>query len=117
VYGDQRECAGEPAAHLPHRLGEIAPRGRERVLQQVSHHLGVGIRPQLVPGPGKLGSQCGEVLDDPVVDDRDSAAAVGVWMRVAIGGGTMRRPASVPHARRTPEQGATAVRRLACGGH
>src|SRR5256885_10427542 len=37
---------------------------------QVRDHLGVGVGCELDPGRLALGAQRGEVLDDPVVDDR-----------------------------------------------
>ena len=69
-------------------------------LQQVRHDLGVGLRGHDDPALGQLVGELGEVLDDPVVDDRDAPAGrhvrVGVDVRrPAVGG-----PAGVPDPRR-----------------
>src|SRR2546426_8436039 len=39
-----------------------------------------------------------EVLDDAVVDDRDAAFAIEVWMGVLVGGAAVGGPARVAHA-------------------
>src|SRR5919205_62683 len=52
-----------------------------------------------------LGAQRGEVLDDPVVDDRDPAVRGQVRVRVAVGRPAVGRPARVPDADRRLGQG------------
>jgi hypothetical protein len=97
VHRDQCEGALEPAAHLPHGLGQVsAPRG-DRLLEQVGHHLGVGLRAQLVAAALQLGAERREVLDDPVVDHRDVPGAVHVRVRVAVVGRAVGGPPRVAH--------------------
>jgi hypothetical protein len=54
VDGDQGECSSELAAHLPHRLAEVAAGGGIDVLEQVRHDLGVGVGSELVPSLGEV---------------------------------------------------------------
>ena len=72
VDRDQGERALQPAADVLHRRGQVPPRG-QLGLDEVGGDLGVGLGEQLVPGRLQLGAQRGEVLDDPVVHQRDPA--------------------------------------------
>ena len=62
---------------------------------QVNGDLGVGVAGELHPGGFQLGAQRREVLDDPVVDDRDLAGGVAVRVGVAVGGPAVGGPAGV----------------------
>jgi hypothetical protein len=106
VDGDQGERSGELAAHLPHRLAEVAVSSGVDLLEQVGGDLGVGVGSELVPGRGEVFAQSGEILDDPVVDHRDPAAAVDVGVGVAIGRSPVGRPPGMPHTHCAPRQGA-----------
>ena len=53
----------------------------------------------------QLGAQRREVLDDPVVDDRDLAGGVAVRVGVAVGGPAMRGPTGVAEAGTAHEAG------------
>ncbi len=79
------------------RLGEVALVG---LLDQVGDRLGVGLGRQGVAAGLEAVAQLAEVLDDPVVDDRDLARAVLVGMGVEVVGPAVRRPAGVRQADR-----------------
>ena len=51
-----------------------------------------------MPGGLQLFAELGEVLDDPVVDDEDAPAAVGVRVSVDVRRAAVGRPAGVPDA-------------------
>ena len=95
---------GEVALHLPvglhHRLAERALVGP---LDQVGHHLGVGLGGEGVPLGLELGPQAQVVLHDAVEHDGEAPGAVGVRMGV-LGG----RPAVGGPARVRDAQGAAA---------
>ena len=83
---------------------ELADRGphpiRERtllLLDQVGDDLGVGVGVKDMAALLETGTQVGEVLDDPVVDHRDTPAAVHVGVRVPVGRRAVGRPPGVPH--------------------
>ncbi|NUR09001.1 MAG: type I pantothenate kinase [Nocardioidaceae bacterium] len=95
VDGHQRERPVEPAAHLPHRLGQRVPLG-DRGLDEVRGDLGVGLGAQLVTGPLQLGAQRREVLDDAVVHQCHPAGGAEVRVCVDVVGRAVGRPAGVP---------------------
>jgi hypothetical protein len=99
VGGDEGERALQPAAHPLHRGGEVGA-AVELDLQQVRRDLGVGLRAQRVPGPLQVGAQLGEVLDDPVVHDRDPPLRAEVRVGVDVGRPAVGRPARVADAGR-----------------
>jgi hypothetical protein len=86
-----------------HRLVE-ARRVRQMPLDQVGDHLGVGVGGEAMP----LGLQAlldGEVvLDDPVVHDDEAARAVGMGMRVLVGGAPVSGPPRVADADIPPQR-------------
>jgi hypothetical protein len=92
----------QPAKHGQNRLHEVAGRRALPVGagHQVHRHLGVGVAGELNPGGLEFGTQCGVVLDDPVVHDRELAGGVAVRMGVAIGRAAMGGPAGVTDAGR-----------------
>ena len=62
---------------------------------QVHRDLGVGIAGELDAGGLQFGAQRGEVLDDPVVDDRDPSGGIEVRVGVAIGRSAVGGPPGV----------------------
>ena len=64
---------------------------------QVHGDLGVGVAGEFHAGGLQLAAQCREVLDDPVVDDRDLAGGVAMRVGVAVGGPAVGGPAGVAH--------------------
>ena len=93
VDDDERKVALELAVDGPDGLEEIA---LVRVLDQVRHGLGVGLRGEHVPRLDAAGSKLAVVLDDPVEDDRDAAGLGRQRVRIRLGDSTVRRPARVP---------------------
>ena len=83
----QREVALQPGQHGEHGGREIARGVAVLVLpgDQVHGDLGVGVAGELHTVGLQLTAQPGEVLDDPVVHDRDLARGVAVRVRVAVG--------------------------------
>ena len=73
VDGDQRERALEPRGRPAASPSVRSAPAVELALEQVRGDLGVGLGEQLVAGGLELGAQRGEVLDDPVVHQRDPA--------------------------------------------
>ncbi len=85
------------------QAGQAGPRGlagRHAALEvevdQLRDGLGVGLGVEALPGGLELGAQLGVVLDDAVMHHRHPLGAVRV--RVALGGGAVRRPAGVADA-------------------
>ena len=78
-------------------IGEVAG---VRLLDHVGERFGVGLRRQRVAARGEAVAQVTEVLDDPVVDDRDLARAVLVRVGVEVVGATVGGPARVGQADR-----------------
>ena len=68
-----------------------------------------------VPGLLEIGPEPGEVLDDPVMDDRDPVGLVQVRMGVAVGGRTVGGPPGVSDAGGRRRQRAVAERFLEVG--
>ena len=99
VDGHERERALETPARRLHGGGQVTA-GQQLELEQPRRDLGVGVRLQLVPGVLELGAQRGEVLDDPVVHQRDAAGRAEVRVRVGVGRRSVRGPAGVADAGR-----------------
>ena len=89
---DERVRALELAEGVPDRLGDVALVG---LLDEMGDRLGVGLGGEGVPARLEPVAQLAEVLDDPVVDDRDLARAVAVRVRVQVVRASVRRPARV----------------------
>ena len=81
VHDDDRVGAFELAQRVPHGVGEVALVG---LLDEVGDRLGVGLGGQGVAARLQPVAQLAEVLDDPVVDDRDLAGAVAVRVGVEV---------------------------------
>src|SRR5262249_12682099 len=62
---------------------------------QVDGDLGVGVAGELDARGFQLRPQRGEVLDDPVVDDRDLSGGVAMRVRVAVGRAAVGGPPGV----------------------
>ena len=63
---------------------------------QMRHHLGIGLRPELMPLLQELEAQRLEILDDAVMHDGNAAGFVR--MGIVFGGGSMGGPAGVADA-------------------
>ena len=61
-------------------------------------HLRIGFRGELDAFGCQLAAQLGEILDDPVVHDRDPAIRRKVRVSVDVVGSTMCRPPGMPNA-------------------
>ena len=97
VGEQQRERALEAVEH-GQRAGPEVPGGLTVVVgagEQVRGDLGVGDRLHLDTVPFEFLPERGEVLDDPVVDDRDLPVEGDVRVRVLVGGATVGGPAGV----------------------
>ena len=94
------DADGIRAAHLverqPHRVNEVA---RVLRLDEVHQHLGIGLRGESMALGHQAVLDLGVVLDDPVVDERELAAAVGVRVRVLVVGPAVGGPARMADAR------------------
>ena len=103
----QGEVALQPAQHGQHGRREIAGVLAALVLpgDEVDRDLGVGVAGELDACGLQLGAQRREILDDPVVDDRDLSRRVAVRVGVAVGGTAVGRPAGVTEARPAAEGG------------
>src|SRR5216117_2281233 len=77
-----------------HRALEPARR-LQVMLDEVGEHLGVGLGPERVALALEAILDLQVVLEDPVVDDDELAAAVGVGMRVLVRLPRRARPARV----------------------
>ena len=114
MHHDERVRAFELAEGRPNRVGEVALVG---LLDEVGDGLGVGLRGQRVAALDEPVAELAEVLDDPVVDDRDVAGAVLVGMGVQVVRPAVGRPAGVGEAdrgvRRPVGDGGRQVRELA----
>ena len=98
MHDDERVGALELAQRRTCRLGQIALVG---LLDEVRDRLGVGLGRERVAARLERVAQLPEVLDDPVVDDRDLARAVLVGMGVQVVRAPVRGPARV----RQPDRG------------
>ena len=93
AHHHERVRAPGPGHGLLHRGGQIAA---VRVLDQVRQHLGVRLGPKPVAARHQVVLQREKVLDDPVVNHHDTAAAVDVRVRVLVGRVSVRGPPGVP---------------------
>ena len=118
VDRDQGEGALEPPADPLHRGGQVGAAGH-LALQQLRGDLGVGLGAQFAAVGLRARPEPGEVLDDPVVHQRDPAVRAQVRVRVGVVGGAVGGPAGVPDAgrgraaadsRRSPSRGWRACR-------
>ena len=103
----QREVTRQPGQHRHYGRHEVAGVLARLVLpcHKVHRDLGVGIAGELDADGLQLSAQRREVLDDPVVDDRDLACGVAVRMGVTVGGPAMRGPTGVAEAGAAHEAG------------
>ena len=92
----ERVGADRAAQGLPHGLGHVPVIG---LLDEMGDDLGVRLGVESVARRRQLGAQLDEVLDDPVVDDRQLAAAVEVRVRVEVAGPPVGGPARVRETR------------------
>ena len=92
VHDDERVGPLELAERGPDRVGQVALVG---LLDEVGDRLRVGLGRQRVAARLEPVAQLPEVLDDPVVDDRDVARAVLVGMGVQVVRPAVGRPARV----------------------
>ena len=83
------------------RAQELLGAGRDRgeaFLDQVRHHLGVRLGAEAMTGAHERLAQLAVVGDDAVVDEREAARAVQVWVCVGLGHASVRGPAGVADA-------------------
>jgi hypothetical protein len=73
--------------------------GRHDLFDEMGRNLGIGLAAELVTRALKLAPENVVVLDDPVVHQRQTVAAVAMGMRVGVRGRAVRRPPSVSDAR------------------
>ena len=99
VHHDDRVRALELAEGGPDRVGQVAL-VLVRLFDEMGDRLGVGLRRQRVAARLESVAQLAEVLDDPVVDDRDVAGAVLVGVGVQVVRPAVGRPAGVSEADR-----------------
>ena len=112
---------GVRATYLPqreaHRFDEVTVVAR---LDEVGQHLGIGLGNERVAVRAQPVLELHVVLDDPVVDQRQLAGAVRVWVGVGVVRTAVRRPAGVRDTRMTNRRVAVAaevvgqVAELAC---
>ena len=93
----------------PHGGQQIAPFAEpalaavNRLLDEVSEHLGIRFAREMMTEPFKPLAQFGEVLDDAVVHHGDAPVARHVRMRVRLARAPVRCPAGMPDAARARE--------------
>jgi hypothetical protein len=102
VNDQQREGARETGDRLLHCLYEVAAL-LQVVVNEVRGHLGVGLRYELVALRLQLVLDLPEVLDDPVVYDRNATAG-HVRVRIGLGNTTVCRPAGMGHAQQAAQR-------------
>ena len=86
----ERIGTGQPVEHALERHHRVVG-GFERAVQQMRHHLGVGLALEDAPLQRQYGFQLGEILDDPVVHQHHASRLVGVGVhrgRSTVGGPT-----------------------------
>ena len=91
----QRKGALESRQGLGYRVLRREPL-IEKVRDQDRHRLGVGIGLEMMAKGGQFATQCLEILDDAVMDDRDPLGRDR--MRVGLGRLAVRRPAGMADA-------------------
>ena len=97
VDGDQGEGALQAGGDGAHGVDD----GRalvDELAEQLGGGLGVGLALELDAGGLELGAQLGEVLDDAVVHQRDTAGLADVRVRVLVGRAAMGGPTGVTDA-------------------
>ena len=97
VHDHDREGPLETAEGVADGIGEIAV---VRLLDEMGDRLGVGLAGQDMAARLEPLAQIAEVLDDPVVDDRDLARAVTVGMGVEVVRSAVGGPSRVGQADR-----------------
>ena len=97
VHDDERVGALDRAERRADGVGEVARIG---LLDEVRQRLRVGLRGERVAPGLEPVAELPEVLDDPVVNDRDVARAVLVRVRVQVVRASVGRPAGVGQADR-----------------
>ncbi len=95
MHDHERVRALEQAQGMADGVGQVA---LVRLLDEVGDRLGVGLGGEGVAARLEPVPQLAEVLDDPVVDDRDLAGAVAVGMGVQVVRAAVGRPAGVGEA-------------------
>jgi hypothetical protein len=65
---------------------------------EMGENLGVGFRFELVAFGGKFVAEVVVVLNDPIVDDPDTAGLIEMGVRIFIGWKTVRGPTSVTYS-------------------
>ena len=104
AYHRQAVGAHDMGARLAHGGQQVATcadaafMAMNRLLDEMSEHLGVGVAFEMMAEPFQPLAQLGEVLDDTVVHHRDAAVARHMGMRVGLAGAAVRRPARVADA-------------------
>jgi hypothetical protein len=103
---DQHGQGIGPAQPVQHRLEGVQriASGREALVDQMGHHLGVGLALKHMAGGLQFGLQLGEVLDDAVVHQRHPPGLVRVGVFGV--GGAVGGPAGVADADRRDAGGA-----------
>src|SRR4051794_30049604 len=86
------ERASEPRKHRSDGILRGGP-ALDLASDQMPDHFGVGLALKLAPFADQLVAQRLEILDDPVVHQRDRTD--DMWVGIADGRRTMRRPARV----------------------
>ena len=81
-----------------HGLQQAHPAGVHKVLHQLGHYLGVGLRDEADPLPLEKRLQLGVVLDDAVVHHGDLAAAADLGVGIHVRGRAVGGPPGVAHA-------------------
>ena len=97
VHHEQGECALQARDGRAHRLGQVAGLAEGAPTSSAATSVSVS----LVKVPPASSTSClsgGEVLDDPVVDQRELAVVAEVRMRVDVGRAAVGRPAGVADA-------------------
>src|SRR5436305_5927088 len=103
VRDDEDEGAFELTTHGTYGGRQIPVALGVALLDEMRDSFRVGLAAQGVTARLQALAELGEVLDRPVVHDRDSAGAVGVGMCVAVRGGPMGGPTRVSDAERAGE--------------
>ena len=91
-----RVRAGYLAKRLSHRLCQPLRPIHESILDEMRQHLGIGLGPERMALLQQRITKLDIVFDDPIVDHRDVAAAVGMWMSIGIVRSPMSSPAGMP---------------------
>ncbi len=108
VLADRHDLAGAVGAQDAQGVGPLdaaehpAHGGQDvpliEVLNELGHHLGVGLRGEGDPLGHEKGLQFGIILDNAVVDHGNPSAAAHLGVGVDVAGGPVGGPAGVAHA-------------------